>query len=167
MRSARLPFLAKQQCHLPGTFENEDSLPAQTNGPGKKEYTGNSRAAALAISAFINTIERLEQLLDQENTALRENRLAALEEFNQKKSQALLELHRTTGTIGELRFDRLGIDYRPRFGRLRQKLQDNLAVLQSHLDAVAAVAAIIARTIEDHESDGTYTSENTRRSGRI
>jgi hypothetical protein len=166
MHSSRLPFLAKQQGHLPGAFENQGSLPAQTNGPGKKEHIGNP-GAALAISAFINTFERLEQLLDQENTALRQNRLAALEEFNQKKNQALLELHRTAGTIGELHLDRLGIDHRPRFARLRQKLEDNLAVLQSHLYAVGAVAAIIARTIEDHESDGTYTSENTCRSGRI
>lgn len=166
MRSARRPVSADQPSQLYGSFGNRASLVARTKQREKKEHTGNP-GLALVINAFIQTVERLERLLDQENTALRENRLAALEDFNQKKSQALLELHRAAGAIGELHFDRLGNDHRPLLARLRQTLQDNLYLLQIHLDAVAAVAATIARTIEEHESDGTYTSENTRKSGRI
>jgi hypothetical protein len=52
----------------------------------KKEHTGNP-GLALVMNAFIQTVERLERLVDQENGALRENRLAALEDFNQKKAK--------------------------------------------------------------------------------
>jgi hypothetical protein len=40
---------------------------------------------------------------------------------------------------------------------LREILQKNLAILQTHLDAVSAIAAIISRAIQGHDSDGTYT----------
>jgi hypothetical protein len=43
--------------------------------------------------------------------------------------------------------------------RLRMKLQKNLVIIQTHLDAVGTVAAIIARAMHEHESDGTYTPE--------
>jgi hypothetical protein len=110
MRSARLPFLAGQRRRLHGTFDNQASLAGQTKRRETNEYGGNA-GAALAIGALVNTVERLEQLLDLENAALRDNRLAALEDFSQKKSQALLELHRTASTIGELHSDRLGVDH--------------------------------------------------------
>jgi hypothetical protein len=42
--------------------------------------------------------------------------------------------------------------------RLRVKLESNLASLQTHLTAVAEIAAVIARAIQNHESDGTYTA---------
>ncbi len=42
--------------------------------------------------------------------------------------------------------------------RLRAKLEKNLAVLDIHLKAVRQVCALIARTIEENDSDGTYTA---------
>jgi hypothetical protein len=63
----------------------------------------------------------------------------------------------------ELHFESLGLDPKPIIARLRGKLQSNLTVLQTHLNAVAAIAAIIARTIEEQESDGTYTPDDTRK----
>jgi hypothetical protein len=39
-------------------------------------------------------------------------------------------------------------------------LKQNLRMLQTHLNAVGEITAIIARAIQDHESDGTYSIEN-------
>ncbi len=130
------------------------------------EHAANS-GEPTAIEALVNSVDRLERLLDEENAALRAHRLATLEDFNHKKSQALLEWHRTIGTADRPRFGDLGVDLKPRLARLRQKLQDNLAMLQTHLDAGEAVAAIIARSIEEHESDGTYTPAIRHKDARI
>ena len=129
------------------------------------EFAEKSETAS-AFGAFTNAVARLERLLDQETAALREHKLVALDEFNQKKSHGLLELRRTIGATCRLTFESFGLDPKPILARLRGKLQSNLIVLQTHLDAVAAIAAIIARTIEEQESDGTYTPEDTRKDGR-
>jgi hypothetical protein len=44
-----------------------------------------------------------------------------------------------------------------RLAILRSKLERNSTILQIHLRAVQEVAAIIARAIQDAESDGTYS----------
>lgn len=163
MHSARLP-LQPAEIHLPATFGSQPPLVSQCELPPKESRSKSG--SELAIEAFLNTIERLERLLDQENTALRAHKLAALLVYNHKKRQALLELHRTIGTARGLRFGDFGID-NSRLTRLRQKLQENLDLLQTHLDASTTIAAIIARTIEEHESDGTYTSQIRSKDSRI
>ncbi len=50
--------------------------------------------------------------------------------------------------------------------RLRKKLERNLVSLQTHLKAVSEIAAIITRAIQDHESDGTYSTSGCARDKR-
>jgi hypothetical protein len=111
----------------------------------------------IVFNAFINTIDRLERLLDHETAMLSEHQLLAFDDFNRKKSHGLLELRRAIDAMHGLDRVDLGFDAKPVLARLRMKLQKNLMMLQTHLDAARAVAAIIARTIQEHESDGTYT----------
>lgn len=156
MRSARQPSADRQRTHLHGMTDSCISHFAVAE-PSEQMAHGENSGAVSLIEALAHSVERLERLLDEENAALRAHRLAALEDFNHKKSQALLQWHRTIGTACRPRFDDHGVDLKPGLARLRQKLQDNLALLRTHLNASAAVAAIIARAIEEHESDGTYT----------
>jgi len=105
---------------------------------------------------------RLEDLLDQETGALRENRLDDVKFFSQRKSRALLELSRALQHLSEQDFDE-GLKHK--IFNLRQKLVENQSVLQIYLDAMRSVAQLIVESVFDYESDGTYSMH--RASGTI
>jgi hypothetical protein len=111
----------------------------------------------IILDAFAKSVERLELVLDHETALLQQHKPVALHEFNHKKSQGLLEFSRTINTLRALEPAAADFTARAPLHQLRLKLNENLAILQTHLGAVSSVAAIIARTIQDHESDGTYT----------
>ncbi len=105
------------------------------------------------LSGFINTLERLEQVIDMETEALQQNQPVDLSEFNHKKSHCLLELSRAMRVL-----DRTSIEFAySHLNRLRDKVEKNLSILDIHMKAVRAVSAIIANAIQDNESDGTYS----------
>lgn len=104
--------------------------------------------------AFRGTIERLEQIIDLETATLQQHVPVDLRGFNHKKSHGLLELTRALRTMDKVAFDQASV---ASLERLRGKLGKNLAVLDSHLRAVRQVSGLIARAIEDGDSDGTYS----------
>lgn len=108
------------------------------------------------MDALASTVERLERILDQEETLLLRHETAALDEITDKKAQVLLELGHIVTALR-------GIDPVPSAGhaqillaQLRGRLEVNRTILEMHLRAVREVASIIARAIEEQESDGTY-----------
>lgn len=115
------------------------------------------------FNSFVNTLERLERVLDLETEMLTQYRPIALTDFNHKKSRGLLELGRAMEAMHGLDLEALGLDAKTPLAGLRQTLQRNLMVLQLHLKAVGAIATIISRAIQEHESDGTYTTETGAR----
>ncbi len=123
---------------------------------------GSARAEAAqsrsTLAAFLGVIEKLERVLDLETHMLNQNKPIALHDFNHQKSLGLLELSRAMSACSIL--DRAAFDREARapLARLRGKLDRNLASLATHLAAVGEIASTIARAIEDHESDGTYTA---------
>ena len=100
-------------------------------------------------------IARLEDVLDQETTALRARGAIDLKSFNNRKSHGLLDLSRALRVYEGTEPDAL---LRARLSGLRQKLEENRRVLKIHLDAVRENAAVIADAIREAESDGTYTA---------
>jgi hypothetical protein len=99
-------------------------------------------------------IKRLTDVVDQETMALRDRKPIDLIQFNNRKTQGLLELDRALRLLdgadpGEPRKDALRA--------LRLKLETNRQVLNTHLEAVREVATIIADAIRNVESDGTYS----------
>ncbi|SED03292.1 hypothetical protein SAMN05519104_2635 [Rhizobiales bacterium GAS188] len=121
----------------------------------------SSEPPAPALSAFLVTIDRLEQLIDQETLELRSLKPMDLREFNRRKSQGLLELSRAMRGLGErVRDDRVP----ERLTELRAKLDNNLSMLRMHLRAAQEVTSIIARAIQDAESDGTYSASVSTKS---
>jgi len=99
-------------------------------------------------------IQRLEEIVDQETAALRTRATIDLKEFNNRKSQGLLDLNKALRVIDNVAADR-GIA--TRLGQLRAKLDINRAVLKMHLEAVREISTIVADTIRDADSDGTYS----------
>lgn len=99
-------------------------------------------------------IQRLEEVVDQETLALRTRTAVNLKEFNDRKSQALLELTRSLRHMQGAGSDP---ELAARVGNLKVKLAINQAVLKVHLEAVREISTTISDAMRNAESDGTYT----------
>ncbi|MFZ4807714.1 MAG: flagellar protein FlgN [Hyphomicrobiaceae bacterium] len=108
----------------------------------------------MAQGLLEKTIDRLEDLVDEETSALRAHKATDLRDFNNRKSQALLELSRVARMVGNGPLD---ADLRDRLGVLHAKLETNRGVIKMHLDAVREIAAVVSGSIQESQSDGTYS----------
>ena len=122
---------------------------------GKSELTDETK------EPFRRALLRLEQMIESESEALQRNELHRLAEWSRVKSLGLLELNRAV--VGARIFNGADLDSeaQSQLASLHAALERNLAALHTRLRAVRHVAAIIARAIEEHESDGTYTFRRT------
>lgn len=122
------------------------SHPVQEHsGPG--EWLGTQSNALIAI-------ERLKATIDEETSKLESRAVVDFDTFSQRKNRGLLELTRAIRVASDIQDDpRVA----PQLTQLRASLIRNQAALQIHLDAVREVSAIIAKSIQDVESDGTYS----------
>jgi hypothetical protein len=107
------------------------------------------------IRAIVETaIRRLEAVVEEETALLRQGAVRDLKSFNERKSLALIELNRAlrmmTGAEPDAALRRL-------LEQLNAKLEANRRVLKLHVDAVREIAGIIAQSMRDAESDGTYS----------
>jgi hypothetical protein len=159
MQSECSPWLIERQASDSGTGEIPASLQSSTACTKVNEFAKEAHTEII-FDAFINAVKRLERLLDRETAMLIEHQPITLDDFNHKKRHGLLELSRAMDAMRGLDRDCLGHDPKAPLAGLRVKLQKNLMILQTHLDAVGTIAAIIARAIQEHESDGTYTAKH-------
>lgn len=109
--------------------------------------------------SLAKTIARVESIVDLETETLQRCQPVDLGMFNHQKSHGLLELMRGMRTIGPASFDHQILQ---ELASLRGKLEKNLVALDIHLKAVRQVSALIARAIEDDNSDGTYSASISR-----
>jgi len=116
--------------------------------------------------AFTNAVTRIERLLDQEAILLEHRDIGALQELNTKKSQGLLELSRTMQALHGVDRASWGIDPTVLLSRLRDKLETNRKILDLYLRASREVSLVIAKAIEEQDSDGTYGAGVGRMDGR-
>jgi hypothetical protein len=128
----------------------EPQLPGVSNGRGL--VAGGTRAA---VDACLRAIERIEQVIEQETQALKGHQTVGLGDFNHRKSHGLLELSRAVRHLNE--GDSRQYLAEP-LGRLQARLAENSAALLTYLRAVQDVSTLVARTIHDGESDGTYSA---------
>lgn len=99
-------------------------------------------------------IERLRATIEEETSKLESRSVVDFETFSQRKNRGLLELTRAIRLTPDVKADPR---VTPQLTHLRASLIRNQAALQIHLDAVREVSAIIARSIQEVESDGTYS----------
>jgi len=111
-------------------------------------------AQAATSSHLEKVIERLEAVVESETAALRNRVKADFNDFNHRKSLGLLELSRA---MRHQNAAMLEDAVRRRLERLRASLETNRAMLKLHLEAVREIASIVAETIQNAESDGTYS----------
>lgn len=121
--------------------------------PGRGGADASHRA--ILRDGLFRTIERIGKIIDLETESLQHYRPIDLGTFNHQKSRDLLELTRAMRALPPGSFD---AEILQKLAQLRAKLEKNLAVLNTHLKAVRQVSALIARAIEDDNSDGTYSA---------
>lgn len=123
-----------------------DPLLIETREPAA-EWLGTQSNALVSI-------ERLKATIDEETDKLEARAVVDFDGFSQRKNRGLLELTRAIRREADVQSDpRLT----PHLTQLRASLIRNQAALQIHLDAVREVSAIIAKSIQEVESDGTYS----------
>ena len=105
-------------------------------------------------SSTVSAIERLKATIDEETEKLELRSLVDFDGFSQRKNRGLLELTRAVRLTQGAEADPRVVAH---LTRLRASLVRNQAALQMHLDAVREVSAIIAKSIQEVESDGTYS----------
>ena len=113
-----------------------------------------SQIPSLVTATVELSIQRLEDIVEQETAALRERKVVNLKDFNDRKSQALLELMRL---MRQLQGGPPSPTLAARVAVLKSKLAVNQAELQLHLEAVREVSNSLAEAIRNSDSDGTYT----------
>jgi hypothetical protein len=119
------------------------------------------RAQSPAAAAALPIVERLAATIDAENRDLEQGRRVKYEAYIQSKNQGLLELNRLAPALGGAL---AAGPLRDALAELHAKLETNRRALAVQLRACHAVSEIIARAIQDGQSDGTYTASAWRRS---
>lgn len=104
---------------------------------------------------LMKSLDRLEETLNLETSALMARDLSNLEEFNRRKSQSLLEISRLVRTVESAALD---VKATKRLQELKEKLERNQDILQRHMRAVQEIASIVSSAIQNAESDGTYSA---------
>lgn len=135
----------------PQTAAARGAVPAAV-GVDARSY--DEKGSAM-LSLVESAIERLEEAVEQETAALNMRAGVDLREFNDRKSQGLLELTRAMRHIEGTAPEPALVT---RLARLRSKLDRNSVALKMHLDAVREISAVMADAMRDAESDGTYSS---------
>ncbi len=113
------------------------------------------RAQSPAAAAALPIVERLIATLDAENDDLEQGRRMKFEAYSLSKNQGLLELNRLVPALGGAIASGSLADA---LAELHVKLEINRQALAVQLKACEAVSQIIARAIQDGQSDGTYTA---------
>jgi hypothetical protein len=106
-----------------------------------------------AEGVLLAAIARLEDVIEQENSALLTSAPVDFDEINRSKSRCLLELTRLSRTLPKGRNQALA----ERMAAVRVKLDANLKLVGLHLGAVREVADFIADQMGRADSDGTYS----------
>jgi hypothetical protein len=99
-------------------------------------------------------IERLAEIVAEENRLLEAGGLVSVEASTQRKSRALLELTRLAR--GPLRAGGMEPGLAARLSAVRDALRHNETLLERHLRAAREISTIVAASIAREEWDGTY-----------
>ncbi|GAA0770978.1 hypothetical protein E1180_11965 [Roseibium denhamense] len=98
-------------------------------------------------------VERAITSIQAETDALRANPTTDLKTYEYRKSQALLDLTRARASVPPSAYSE---ELKLTLKDFKDVLEDNVALLKLHMNAVSEVVAMMSRTMIDQESDGTY-----------
>jgi hypothetical protein len=125
-----------------------------------------SRRALAANPGFDNgpeflapIIDRLLKTVSEENEKLVNRRPIDYRDYNLRKSQGLLELSRLLPSVGSVKSNP---STTKALGTLVEALKINKYMLDVQLRAARRISEVIAKVIQDGQSDGTYSALSWR-----
>ena len=110
-------------------------------------------------AALEQAVTRLESILDAETAALDGGRFSELLDLTARKNHSLLELTRLGRSLGAAPQQP---ELQGRLTVLRAAVERNHRALELHVKASIEIADLIAFSITDSESDGTYRARPGR-----
>lgn len=123
-------------------------------GPVAAEPAAAPAPVSPTLATFLAIVDRVETVVEAETEALSRHVPFDMTELNHRKRQGVLELSRILRTLTG---GPPNPEARDRLASLSVKLERNRRVLDVKLRAVREIADIIARSMKDAESDGTYS----------
>ena len=136
----------------PKTFPQPPAVPAETQHEFAAPAADGSTAAATA--ALERCIDRLAQVVDEETAALKRRAAVDLREFNNRKSQGLLDLSRSLRLFQGAAPGKATL---ARLAGLQGEARHQPRRAGAHLRAVREISTVMTDAIRDAESDGTYS----------
>ena len=115
--------------------------------------TGSSIPSSGAGATLSQALLKLIDVVEEENAALRHNRIGVHASFTDRKNQALRELMAAQRS-GHSRAAQEACH--PLLRRLSAELADNARLLKLNISAVGEISDIIIGGLREAESDGTY-----------
>lgn len=104
--------------------------------------------------ALGNSVCRLLEVIEAENSALRELRMISHAGFTERKTHALRELLAARRLLSGKELPEAG---RTDLGKLGLALDENARLLKRHITAVGEISDIIVSALREADSDGTYS----------
>ncbi|MBD9373836.1 hypothetical protein IB238_14505 [Rhizobium sp. ARZ01] len=104
-------------------------------------------------------LNRLENIVDAENTGIGVDPDFDLQTSNAHKSRCLYELAMLSRDVPT---EEMPKSFGPQLKNLRDKLSINAQRVSSHLEAARAVVQILKDAVREQEADGTYSQEQFR-----
>lgn len=117
----------------------------------------NDHAQEGRRAAFVGCVDRLTRVIERESDALRSRANVDFEDFNVRKTHALLEFSRASRAYSAPRSSAI----EAKIESLRSTLVENGKLLEHRLRAMREIAGIMICTIEMSESDGTYSTRSS------
>ncbi len=106
------------------------------------------------LAAVQSAVERIDEVLEEEMTALRVFSVPDLSDFNDRKARGLQQLTRAMRAIDSARANSCVL---PVLSGLRDRLEQNRQLLLVHLNATREITEIISNVMVEARSDGTYS----------
>lgn len=118
------------------------------------ETEANVSEQELAVKHLLLMLDKLEEIIEQENSSLESHDLPDFKAINTKKIRLLRDLEQAQMVIANDKIsDKAIID---RLEQLQPKLLRNQSLLKLHLDAIADVMGLLKAKAQALETDGTY-----------
>lgn len=115
---------------------------------------GDMKVSTAYIAAFSSAVVKATEAVEAETAALRKGQHRELKAFEYRKSKMLLDLTRSHAALPANLVDE---ELEIRLKGLRAALADNMGLLKLHMQAVKEITDLLARSLLEADSDGTYS----------
>lgn len=121
---------------------------------GRHEPDTHRAPPQSTTSALAGALDRIEDVLQAEETILAQSGEIDLQDINRRKNHSLLELTRLSRIAPR---EGIAPETLARVEAIRDRLKLNQETLQVHLAAAQEISRVLTVALGDAESDGTYS----------